>query len=52
MDKTIFNFKSLIFILVLILSFASCKKDEEVVIDLKVDKNMLEIDSGKTAIIN
>ena len=54
MTKTtlILNRKSLIFILTVMLPFTSCKEDEEIAIDLKIDKNTLEIVQGKTAVIN
>lgn len=54
MERTtlIFNHKSLIFILAMILPFTSCKEDKEIAIDLKVDKNTLEIVQGETAVIS
>lgn len=48
----ILNRKSLIFILAMMLPFTSCKEDEEIAADLKVDKNSLDIIRGKTAVIN
>lgn len=52
MATLIFSRKSLIFILALMLPFTSCKEEEEITAELKVDKNSLEIIQGKTAEIN